>query len=193
MIKESKLLLNALGVPIIDSPSSAESQCADLVKNSIADYFKSQEFDSVLFGYPRLIQNLSKSLKRKENGKWTYLKIDPLSINLKKTLKLLDINQFQLVDLAILLKTDYFKGVKGIGPKTALKLIKKYLNLENVIFQERDNYDFSELNLELIMKIGKLFLLPSIFGIFGRYSDIEKVYYDSRMVHLEWLSCNPEP
>lgn len=164
VIKESKQLLNALGIPVIDSPVSAEAQSAHLVKENIAHFSNSQDFDSLLFGCPRLIQNLSKSLRRKEHGRWTYLRIEPQYINLRESLKVLDIDHFQLVDLALLLKTDYFEGIKGIGPKTALKYIKKYNNLESIIVGEKDNYDFSALNHTLIIEIRKLFLLPDVLN-----------------------------
>jgi flap endonuclease-1 len=165
-IKESKELLKAIGIPVIDSPASAESQCAYLVKKEIAEYSNSQDFDSLLFGCPRLLQNLSKSLRRKIQGRWTYHKITPLLTDLQKNLTKMGINQFQLVDLALLLKTDYFEGIKGIGPKTAPKLIKQYENVENLIWHKKDEYDFSQLNPTIISKIRKIFLLPDVLDFF---------------------------
>ncbi|MHA1491995.1 MAG: hypothetical protein ACTSRI_20365 [Promethearchaeota archaeon] len=162
LILESKQLLSALGVPYIESPASAESQCAYLVKNKIASYSNSQDFDSLLFGCPLLIQNLSKSLRRKVQGKWTYKKIEPLIINLKENLKILQIDQFQLVDSGILIGTDYFPGIKGIGPKKALTLVKKLRNLENIIESEKYNYDFSELTPKIIRKVRKIILFPEV-------------------------------
>ena len=79
---ESKQLLGALGVPYIESPASAESQCAYLVKQGVATHSNSQDFDSLLFGCPSLLQNLSKSLRRKVQGKWTYNKVTPFHTNL---------------------------------------------------------------------------------------------------------------
>ena len=70
IIEESKQLLGALGVPYIEAPASAESQCAYLVKQGFAQFSNSQDFDSLLFGCPYVIQNLSKSLRRKVQGKW---------------------------------------------------------------------------------------------------------------------------
>ncbi|MFX1356693.1 MAG: hypothetical protein ACFFA8_05350 [Promethearchaeota archaeon] len=169
IISESKALLGALGVPYIESPASAESQCAYLVRDKIANYSNSQDFDSLLFGCPRLLQNLSKSLKRKIKGRWTYYKIDPLTINLKKNLELLNINQFQLVDIAILIGTDYFPGIKGIGSKTALKLILKHHSLENILYQEKNKYNFEELTPDLIKEVRKIFLLPEVIR---KYSEI---------------------
>ena len=162
ILSESKQLIGALGIPYIESPASAESQCAQLVKNKIAYYSNSQDYDSLLFGCPRVIQNLSKSMKRKVQGKWKYKKIDPMIMVLSDNLKRLKINQFQLIDLAILIGTDYFSGVKGIGPKTALKLLKKYSSLETVIQNEKNNYNFTQLTPKLVKNIRKIFLLPEV-------------------------------
>ena len=162
IIQESKELLSALGVPYIDSPASAESQCAYLVKKGIAHYSNSQDFDSLLFGCPRMVQNLSKSLRRKVQGKWTYNKITPLYTNLNKNLKKLGINQFQLVDMGLMIGTDYFSGIKGIGPKKALNYIQKHKQIEKIITFEKDKFDFSNLTPELIKKIRRIFLFPEV-------------------------------
>ncbi|NVM43857.1 MAG: hypothetical protein HWN79_02980 [Candidatus Lokiarchaeota archaeon] len=162
IIKESKQLLGALGVPFLNSPASAESQCAQLVKDRIAHFSNSQDFDSLLFGCTRVIQNLSKSLRRKVQGKWRYEKVTPYSINLKENLNRLEINQFHLVDMAILIGNDYFPGIKNIGPKHALKFIKSHRNLEAVIKHENKGYDFSSLTHEIMMKVRKIFLLPDV-------------------------------
>ena len=162
IIKESKELLGALGVPYVESPASAESQCAYLVKQKIATYSNSQDFDSLLFGCPYMIQNLSKSLKRKVQGRWQYQKIEPFKIELQKNLYNLDITYFQLVDLGILMGTDYFPGIKGIGPKKALTLIRKYHTIEKIAFHEKDKYDFAQLSMELLHKIRRVFLFPDV-------------------------------
>ena len=162
IVRESKQLIGVLGIPYIESPASAESQCAQLVKNKIAFYSNSQDYDSLLFGCPRVIQNFSKSMKRKVQGKWKYRKIEPMMINLSDNLKGLKINEFQLIDLAILIGTDYFPGVKGIGPKTALILLKKYNSLETIIQYGKANYNFTQLTPELLKNIRKIFLLPEV-------------------------------
>jgi flap endonuclease-1 len=180
IIQESKQILGAFGVPYINSPASAESQCAQLVKDKVVHYSNSQDFDSLLFGCPKMVQNLSKSLRRKVQGKWRYEKIVPYSINLKENLKLLEIDQFQLVDIAILIGNDYFPGIKNIGPKHALKFIKKYRNLENTIINEKTNYDFSSLTHEIMMKVRKIFLLPEVLSqnekLFWNFPSEQKLY-----------------
>jgi flap endonuclease-1 len=166
IINESKALLSALGVPYIESPASAESQCAYLVKQKIAHYSNSQDFDSLLFGCPYVLQNLSKSLRRKVRGKWRYQKISPYLISLRETLDKLGITYFQLVDLALLLETDYFPGIKTIGPKTALKLVKTYNTIELIIDNCTDKYDFSSLTPEIVQKVRRVFLLPEVLTRF---------------------------
>ncbi|MFW9901819.1 MAG: hypothetical protein ACFFDY_11165 [Candidatus Thorarchaeota archaeon] len=162
IVKESKQLLGALGVPYIESPGSAESQCAYLIKQGIAQFSNSQDFDSLLFGCPYIIQNLSKSLRRKVQGRWQYQKIQPLSIDLKKNLNNLNISIFQLVDMGILIGTDYFTGIKGIGAKKALDLIRKYKNLEKLKLKEYLTYDFKDLTPRIIKKVRRIFLIPDI-------------------------------
>ncbi|TXT65413.1 MAG: putative Flap endonuclease 1 [Promethearchaeota archaeon] len=166
IMKESKELLHAIGIPVIESPAAAEAQCAHLVKKGIADISNSQDYDSVLFGCPKLLQNLSKSHRRKIHGRWVYKRVDPLLTDLQENLKRLELNQFQLIDLAILLKTDYFDGITSIGPKTGLKLIQRYHTLESLISHENNSYDFSKLTSRLIQEIRKLFLLPDVLDSF---------------------------
>jgi len=119
IMEESKKLLNAIGVPYVDSPGSAEAQCAELVKRKVAHYSNSQDFDSLLFGCPKVLQNITKSLKRKVQNKWMYQKTIPICIDLEKNLKALNLTFFQLIDLSILIGTDFFPGIMGIGLKKA--------------------------------------------------------------------------
>ena len=166
ILEESRSLLGALGVPYIDSPASAESQCAELVKQNIADYSNSQDYDSLLFGCPHIIQNLSKSQSRKQQNRWVYNKVEPMRISLKETLTSLNINQFQLVDISFMLGTDYFSGIQGIGHKKALEFIKRYKSIEGVISSQRNYYDFSKLTPGIIQQIRKIFLFPEVLSSF---------------------------
>jgi flap endonuclease-1 len=162
ILNESKHLLGSLGVPYMEAPASAESQCAQLVIDKIAYYSNSQDYDSLLFGCPRMLQNLTKSLSRKIQGRWVYQKITPYEINLKETLSELHIDQFQLVDMGILIGTDYFEGISNIGPKTALKLIKQHKNIESVLHQFKGKYEVSALNQELLKRVRRIFLFPEV-------------------------------
>jgi len=142
MIDDSKKLISALGLPIIQAPSEGEAQAACIVKNKDADYCVSQDFDSLLFGSPRLVRNLSLIGKRKKSG-LSYETVNPEVINLSENLNNLGIDQNQLIALAMLVGTDYnISGVKGIGPKNALKLVKKYGSNLNNLFEQVKWGDF---------------------------------------------------
>ena len=161
-IQESKKLLGYMGVPYIDSPSSAEAQCVQLAKAGIVDVVVSQDYDSVVLGCPTLIRNLSKSRKRKIQNRWQTMKVNVEKIDLRENLKSWGVDIFQLVDMAILIGNDFNQGVRGIGPKNALNLIRQHGNVESVVKRNRDKYDFTGLNKTLIDEVREIFLFPEV-------------------------------
>lgn len=126
MVQESKELLEAMGIFVVQAPGEGEMQCAQLVKEGGAYAVASQDYDSLVVG-GRLIQNLTLARKRKiKNG---FIYIAPELIEYEKTLNSLCINADQFICLAILVGTDFNPGgIKGVGPKKALALVsdKKY-------------------------------------------------------------------
>ncbi|MBU0957668.1 MAG: flap endonuclease-1 [Nanoarchaeota archaeon] len=123
MIDESKELLKAMGIAVVQAPSEGESQAAYLAQK-IDAYVGSQDYDSLLFGAPKLIQNLTLARKRKIATGFVY--ISPEIIELSKVMNSLQLNMDQLICLGILCGTDYNPGgVRGIGQKRALDLVKK--------------------------------------------------------------------
>ncbi len=137
MIEEAKELIVAMGMPIIIAPSEGESQAAELVKNGDAYAVMSQDADSLLSGSPRTIRNLSITGRRKMPGTHAFKNVVPELFDLKDNLAELDLTQDQLIILAILVGTDYnYGGVKGIGPKKALTLVKKHGANFDAIFLE---------------------------------------------------------
>ena len=154
MIKESKGLLEAMGVAVIQAPSEGEAQAAYLNKINPEIYATiSQDYDCLLFGAPRLIRNLGLARRRKTFSGW--IEINPELIELEKVLNFLEINLDQLICLGILVGTDYNpKGLLGIGPKKALEIVKKYRqpvlifkNIEEQIMSlpEEDRFDWKEI------------------------------------------------
>jgi flap endonuclease-1 len=134
MPDDSKRLLTDLGVPWIQAPSEGEAQAAYLTRKGDANYCGSQDYDSLLFGAKALVRNITISGKRKLPRKQVYIEVVPEIMKLDSTLKNLDVTREQLIDIAMLIGTDFNpEGVKGIGPKTALKLIKKHGNIEEVL------------------------------------------------------------
>ena len=137
MIEDAKELIKALGQCIVEAPSEGEAQASRIVKNNDADYVLSQDADCLMFGAPRLIKNLTISGKRKKPGAYAYDDIAPEVITLKDVLAELEINPDQLIVLSILVGTDYnIGGIKGIGPKKALALIKKHGQDYDAVFAE---------------------------------------------------------
>lgn len=127
LIAESKELLEAMGIAVVQAPGEGEMQAAELVKSGQAWAVGSQDYDALVVGATRLIQNLTLSRKRKTVSGFVY--IAPELIEYEGVINQLGITADQLICLAILVGTDFNPGgVKGIGPKKALALVqqKKY-------------------------------------------------------------------
>jgi flap endonuclease-1 len=135
MVNDAKVLLDAMGVPWLVAKSEGEAQCAFLCKKGEVDYSASQDYDSLLFNSPSLVRNLSITGKRKLPRKEAYIEIKPEIIELKEVLSSLGITKEQLIIIGMLVGTDYNKGIKGIGPKTALKIVKENKTLKKVLAQ----------------------------------------------------------
>ncbi len=133
MIEEAKKLLDYMGIPYIQASSEGEATCSYLCKKGEVFATGSQDSDSLLFGSPRLIRNLSISGRRKLPKKETYIDINPELIELEKVLGTLGITREQLIIAGMLIGTDYNEGIKGVGPKTALKIVKEYKTLDEVL------------------------------------------------------------
>jgi len=134
MAEDSKRLLDLMGVPWIQAPSEGEAQAAHLAKRGDADYCASQDYDSLLFGAPRFVRNITISGRRKLPSKNIYIDVVPEVVDMQRVLNECGITYEQLVDVGILIGTDFNPdGIKGLGPKTALKLIKEYGTLEKAV------------------------------------------------------------
>lgn len=160
IIEGSKKLLELMGVPYVQAKGEGEAQASYMVEKGDAWAVGSQDYDCILFGAPRMVRNLTIT------GGKANLEI----INLEKVLNDSEITREQLVDIAILVGTDFNLGVKGIGAKTGLKLIKEQENIFNVL--EKQN-----LQLEVEPEI-----LRDIFLKHEVVSDY----------HLQWKSPDTE-
>ena len=141
IIEESKQLLEALGIPWIQAPSEGEAQCAFLCKNKDVYAAVSQDFDTLLFGSPLLIRNLNVTGKRKLPKQQVYVTIKPEMIDLKENLNVLGLTQEQLITIGLLVGTDYNPGIKGIGPKKAIALVKETKTLKKTLEQIKWDYE----------------------------------------------------
>ena len=133
MVEESKMILTLLGIPYIQAPSEGEAAAAQLTQSNIAFACASQDYDSLLFGAKRLIRNLTISGKRKVPNRNVYVDIEPEIIQQQQLLNETGLNLEQLVDVGIMIGTDFNPGgIPRIGPKTALKLVQEYNKLEKI-------------------------------------------------------------
>ncbi|MFX1558493.1 MAG: flap endonuclease-1 [Promethearchaeota archaeon] len=161
MIEESKKLVLYLGIPIVEAKSEGEAQSAYLVEKGDAWACASQDYDTLLFGGERLLRNFA--ISRSKKVKDTTVTLDIEFVSLSKFLENFKINREQLIEMGILIGTDFFPGIKGIGQHTALDLIKKYGSIENII-----NHDLivggKEIKVEksIIEDIKTIFLNPEI-------------------------------
>lgn len=139
MIEESKELIRAFGFEVLEAPSEGEAQAAYLANQNLVFTSSSQDFDSLLFGAKNLVRNMSISAKRKMPGTSVYKDVPIEFYDLEANLKNLDINREELIIIAMLCGTDFNpKGIHGIGPKKALKLVKEYRNRWDELFETLD-------------------------------------------------------
>lgn len=143
MIEDSKTLIRYFGFPIIQAPSEGEAQGAQIVKDKNAFAVASQDFDSLLFGAKHVIRNISISNKRKVPGSSVYREVPIEYYDLDKNLEKLNLNQEELIIVGILCGTDFNPGgIKGIGPKKALKLVKEYKDKWDELFNNLDWFSY---------------------------------------------------
>lgn len=150
MIAESKKLLEYMGIAVVQAPSEGEAQAAYLAKR-YAYGVASQDYDALLFGAPRLIQNLTLAKKRRTLSGYVF--ISPEIIELENLLNGLQINMDQLICLGILAGTDYNPGgIYGIGQKKALQLVRQYKQpalifraVEDKLSSQENKFDWQEI------------------------------------------------
>jgi flap endonuclease-1 len=139
MVAEARDLLRLMGIPTVQAPSEGEAQAAHMASTNPALWaVASKDYDSLLFGAPRLVRFLTISGKEFLPSQGTFRPIVPEVIELDRLLNGWRIDREALVDLALLVGTDFNDGVKGIGPKKALKLAQTYGRIEHMPVEIRD-------------------------------------------------------
>ena len=127
MVAETRKMLDLLGIANIRAPMEAEGASAVRCARGEVAAVASQDWDTLLYGAPVMVRNLvshgTKKFGRVVRAERVYLE------------ELLDdhgITHEQLVDLGIMVGTDFHPGIKGIGPKTGLKLIREHGTVEEI-------------------------------------------------------------
>lgn len=155
MVSEAKHLLDALGVPWVQAPGEGEAQAAYMATKGDVWAASSQDYDALLFGAPRLVRNLAVTGKRKLPGKSIWVDVEPEIIELDGALAEIGVTREQLVDVGILVGTDFDPGIKGVGPKRAVKLVKDKGSLTDVLASLEKDIPYAQ-------QIRDIFLKPDI-------------------------------
>ena len=175
MIEESKELLEAMGIAVVQAPSEGEAEAAYLAKIKKEVFASvSQDYDSILFGAPKLIRNLTLARRRKTIS--GFVEVKPEMIELDKVLNHLEINLDQLICLGILVGTDYNpKGIPRIGQKKALQIVRQHkspvlifksLQEKMDALSEEDKFDWKE--------IFELFHKPNVIKADFKFKKIDE-------------------
>ncbi|ERJ06055.1 Flap endonuclease 1 protein [Halorhabdus tiamatea SARL4B] len=153
IIETTRKLLGLLDVPIVDAPAEGEAQAAYMARRGDADYVGTEDYDALLFGAPYTLRQLTSS------G-------DPELMDFEATLAEHDLSWEQLVDVALLCGTDFNEGVRGYGPKTAVKAIREHGDLWGVSEAE-------DVYVENADRIRDLFLDPAVTDEYSLETTIE--------------------
>ena len=156
MRAEAQQLLRLLGLPIVEAPSEAEAQAAHMARRGDVWAAASKDYDSLLFGASRLVRFLTISGKEFLPSRGTFRPITPELIDLERMLTALAITHAQLIDLGLLVGTDFHPGVKGIGPKKALMLVTRHGTIDRMPPEIRDAFG---LDLD---RLRQIYLEPAV-------------------------------
>jgi flap endonuclease-1 len=137
-VADAKRLLDLLGIPWVQAPSEGEAQAAYMAARGDVWASNSQDYDSLLFGAPRLVRYITIQGEKWLPSKGRARRLQPEIIELENLLGVLQLSREQLIDLGILVGTDFNRGIRGIGPKTALKLLRKHGRLEQLPAEIRE-------------------------------------------------------
>ncbi len=150
MVEDAKKLVGLMGLPAIQAPGEGEAQAAVLADKGVVYACASQDYDALLFGAPRLVRNLTMSGRRKLPRKDVYVEVKTELIDLERSLKALGLERRKLVWIGMLVGTDFNSGVKGIGPKKALKLVSESNSFDDVFAKFREEMDAEPSEVENI-------------------------------------------
>jgi len=152
MIDNVKKLLDFMGVSYIHMDiGEGEAIAAELCRIGYVDYVLTEDMDTLVYGSPKLIRNcLDKSLKRK----------DIVSIiDYDEMIKGFEMTDEQFVKFCILCGCDYCTNIPKVGNTTALKLIKQFNTIEEIVENIKNKYDVPDGYVELFNKSYEIFMM----------------------------------
>lgn len=122
--EDCQTLLELMGIPVVMAPCEAEAQCAALAEAGVVYAAGTEDMDALTFRTPILVRKMTFASATKSTVQ---------TIHYQKAIEGLGITYDQFVDLCILLGCDYCDTIRGVGPKTALKLIKEHGSIEAIL------------------------------------------------------------
>ncbi len=158
MIGEVKRLLELMGLPSVQAPSEGEAQASAMNSSGLVRGVVSQDYDCLLFGATSVLRNFTMGGRRKVPGRNFYVNVSPEMIDLPATLEKNGISREQLIDIGIMVGTDFNNGLARVGAKTALNLIRKHGNIRSVLKEKG-------LEIPNLDQVRDLFLNPPSVGV----------------------------
>jgi flap endonuclease-1 len=172
MTGEAQELLRLLSVPVVQAPSEAEAQAAHVARRADAWAAASKDYDVLLFGAPRVVRFLTISGREYLPSKGTFRPITPEVIDVGRMLDALAITRSQLVDLGLLVGTDFHPGIRGVGPKKALALVTRYGTIEQMPEELREHFG------DDLARLRRIYLEPEVsdqYDVVAREGDADGV------------------
>ena len=147
LIYNFKLLISAFGFPFLNAPGEAEAQCAYLQRIGSADFIITDDSDIFLYGGNSVCRNFFK----KSNNILLY----NFPVN----------DRSELIFISLILGNDYFEGIRGMGLKSAGKVLSEIK--ANI---QMDHFDFVKA-LDYLINVYKIdinrdFILNQIYPAF---------------------------
>jgi flap endonuclease-1 len=176
IVQSAKELLGYMGIACVQAPSEGEAQAARMTNEGLVYASATQDYDIFLFGADVAIRNLTISGRRKLPRKNVFIDITPERVELSRLLSHLGLNRKQLVWLGMLMGTDFNEGIAGIGPKTALKIVREKKSLEEITAYVREKYS-KEFEVDP-REIEDVFLRPETSEM--KKSEINRMVKDSK-------------
>lgn len=156
MTADAQHLLTLLGIPWIQAPGEGEAQAAHLCRKGEVWAAATRDYDALLYGTPRLLRFLTVAGREYLPSQGTSRPLEPELIDLAAFLQGIGLTREQLIDVALLIGTDYAEGVRGVGPKGALRLIQTHGRLEDLPADLREQLP------EDLTELRGLFLHPTV-------------------------------
>ena len=130
-------LLTILGIPFVESAGEAEQTCSYIQRTGLGDFTLTDDSDAFAFGSTKVIR----FIKNNDISKLEWYSLDDI-------FKDMGLNQESFVDLCILCGCDFSDTIPRVGSISAYNLIKKHVNIENILSEnvnlkptEKFNYE----------------------------------------------------